>query len=468
MAKTARGNVLLVDDDRDLAETLVAALKRHGFHSEWKPSARAALAVLGDSTWDVVVSDIHMTGMSGLDLCQQVVANRPDLPVVLITAFGNLESAVAAIRAGAYDFVTKPFQIEVLAAALERAVQHRTRRDEAASKRPSGERPPGQHDMIGDSLAMRRVFELVDRVSETEATVLVSGKSGTGKELVARALHRRGKRSGGPFVAVNCAAIPEPLLESELFGHVKGAFTDARTARRGLFLEAHGGTIFLDEIGELPLSVQPKLLRALQEKKVRPVGGDREESYDARLVTATNRDLEAEVAQGRFREDLFYRINVVRIDIPPLRQRGNDVLLIAQHFLDRVAAQLEKRVTGLSQAAAARLLAYPWPGNVRELSSCIERAVAMATAAEVAVDDLPDKIRDHGVDFAAEGTPTGAPVGDDPGELLSIEELERRHILRVLKAVGGSKVAAAAVLGVDRSTLYRKLDHFGSGGTGVA
>jgi len=447
-------NALLVEDDRDMGETLVAALRPRGFEVSWKSSADAALAVLDETAWDVVISDINMAGMSGLTLCERVVANRPDLPVVLITAFGHLDAAIAAIRAGAFDFVTKPFDVEVLALAMQRAVQHRALRDEVKRLREMVNHRPGLDDMIGTSPAMAQVFDLIDRIADTDATVFINGKSGTGKELVARALHQRGRRNEGPFVAVNCAAIPEQLIESELFGHVKGAFTDARAARLGLLLKAHGGTLFLDEIGELPLAMQPKLLRALQERKVRPVGGDQEESFDARLITATNRDLEQAVEQGRFREDLFYRINVVRIDSPALRHRGSDVLLIAQTFLTRGAAQLHKRVTGLSSAAAEKLLNYRWPGNVRELENCIERAVAVAAYEQITVDDLPEKIRDYQSDDLT-------IPGFEAHEILTLEEVERRHILSVLKAVGGSKSAAAAALGIDRSTLYRKLMHYG-------
>jgi two-component system, NtrC family, response regulator AtoC len=448
--------VLLVDDDRDMAETMVASLRRRGFDVTWASSAEAALIAVEDGHWDVVTTDISMSGMSGLALCERLVANHPELPVVLITAFATLDAAVAAIRAGAHDFVTKPFAVDVLAQALEEAAQHRAAREEVRRLQGAGAVTPGVDGIIGNSPAIRQVFDLIQRVAETDATVLIAGPSGTGKELVARALHNRSRRGAGPFVAVNCAAIPEPLLESELFGHVKGAFTDARTARRGLLLKADEGTLFLDEIAELPLAMQPKLLRVLQQKTVRPVGGDLEEPYHARLVTATNRDLEAEVDAGRFREDLFYRINVVRIDVPPLRRRGDDVLLIAQAFVARCAAQLQKPVVGLSDAVADKLLAYRWPGNVRELENCIERAVALAAHERLIVDDLPERIRNYRSDDLA-------IPGVLPTELLPMEEVERRHILRVLKAVGGSKTAAAGVLGLDRSTLYRKLDLYGGG-----
>jgi two-component system response regulator AtoC len=448
-------NVLLVDDDRDLAESLVASLRTRGFVATWKSTADEALEALEQKDWQVLLTDVNMTGMSGLSLCERAAANRPDLPVVIMTAFGTLEVAIAAIRVGAYDLVTKPFNIEVLVLALSRAVERRTLQKELTRLRQAVERVPGMDGMIGASPASEHLFSVIDRVAESDATVVVSGPSGTGKELIACAVHRRSKRAAGPFVAINCAAIPESLLESELFGHVKGAFTDARSARKGLFARADQGTVFLDEIGDLPLAMQPKLLRVLQERCVRPVGGDEDQPFDARVIAATNRDLEAEVKQGRFREDLYYRLNVVRIEVPPLRARGNDVLLIAQYFLTRFAARLHKQVIGLSTPVAEKLLAYRWPGNVRELENCIERAVALCAFDALTVDDLPEKIRNY------QGDQLKVPSSEGGGELLSMEEVERRHILHVLRAVGGNKVAAAGVLGFDRSTLYRKLEHFG-------
>jgi two-component system, NtrC family, response regulator AtoC len=450
---TMAANVLLVDDDRDLCERVVEGLAPRGFKVTWKDSAEAALAVLDEADWHVVAADVSMAGMSGIALCERIVATRPNLPVVLITAYASVESAIAAVRAGAFDYVTKPFDPEILVLALDRAVRHGQLKDEVGRLREVVARSAEMDGMIGTSPPMRRVFELIERVAETDAAVLIAGRSGTGKELVARALHNRGRHAAGPFVAVNCAAIPEALLESELFGHVKGAFTDARAARRGLFLKADGGTLFLDEIGDMPLGMQSKLLRVLQEKTVRAVGGDREEPYDARLITATNRDIETEVEQRRFREDLFYRINVIRIDMPPLSARGRDILLLAQHFLARAGAQLSRPVRGLSSAAAAKLLAYGWPGNVRELENCLEAAVAMARSDRLNVDDLPANIRDYKSDDLT-------ILAVAPTELLPLEEVERRHILSVLKAVGGSKAAAAAVLGSHPSTLYRKLDQY--------
>jgi two-component system response regulator HydG len=301
---------------------------------------------------------------------------------------------------------------------------------------------------------MRRVFDLVTRVADSDASVLIMGESGTGKELIARAVHAQSSRRDGPFLAVNCAAMPGALLESELFGHTRGAFTDAKAARTGLFEQASGGTLFLDEIGELPIEMQPKLLRALQERMVRPIGGNVEVPFDARIVTATNRDLEAEVDEKRFREDLYYRINVVRVDAPALRERGGDVLLLAQHFVERFAARSNKAVRGIHAAAAEKLVNYDWPGNVRELENCIERAVALLRFDEVTVDDLPEKIRQYRADRLVFAT-------DDLTEVLTIDELERRYIQRVLTLVGGNKSRAADLLGLDRRTLYRRLDRYG-------
>jgi two-component system, NtrC family, response regulator AtoC len=448
------GRVLIVDDDQSLGETMEAALRRANFQATARTNADEALALLDQQDFDVVVTDLNMDGMNGLALCERIASNRPDVPVVVMTAFGSMETAVAAIRAGAYDFIAKPFELEELRLTCEHAVQHRALREEVKRLRLEVGRSSMSREIIGSSPAMAKVWDLVDRVSETDATVLITGESGTGKELVARALHNRSRRSAGPFVAINCAAMPEALLESELFGHVRGAFTDAKAARRGMFLQASGGSMFLDEIGELPLGMQPKLLRALQDKQVRPVGGDHEETYDARIIAATNRDLEHDVEERRFREDLFYRINVVHIPVPPLRARGNDVLLLAQHFVSHFSEQLGKHIVGISSQVGEKLLAYRWPGNVRELQNCIERAVALTRYEELTVQDLPEKVRDY------RDAPLFIP-GEDPVELLPMDEVERRHILRVLKAVGGNKTTAAEVLGFDRRTLYRKLERYG-------
>ena len=402
-----------------------------------------------------MLTDINMRDMSGLELCQKATEAHPELPVIVITAFGSMETAVQAIRAGAYDFITKPFDIDVVAIAIERAVKHGVLTREVQRLQRAVDESRRFDELLGASPAMKEVYDLFERVGESESTVLVSGESGTGKELVARALHRRSKRSAGPFVAINCAAMPEQLLESELFGHTKGAFTDARSARPGLFVQAKGGTIFLDEIGDMPVGLQPKLLRALQERTVRPVGGDTETPIDVRVVAASNRDLETAIEERKFREDLYYRINVIHVELPPLRARGADVLLLATHYLQHFAAQSQKDVRSLDAEAAEKLSAYAWPGNVRELANCMERAVALTRNESIGIADLPEKIRSYRTSHVL-------VAATDPTELVPMEEVEKRYILRVLEAVGGNKTLAAQVLGFDRKTLYRKLDRYGS------
>jgi len=440
--------ILVADDDRDMCELAEAGLSLRGYGVSWRLSPDAALAELDNEDYSVLLVDIHMEGMSGLDLCRAAMAKRPDLVVVVMTGFGTLEHAIGAMRAGAYDFITKPVSMDALALTIDRAVRYRAMTDELQRLR----RRVDEHDLpnvIGDSDAMQRMADIVSRVAETDANVLITGESGTGKELVARALHERSGRRG-PFLAINCAAVPETLLENELFGHARGAFTDARTSRTGLFVEANQGTLFLDEVGEMPMGMQAKLLRALQERKVRPLGATQEVPFDARIVTATNRDLEGEVAAKRFREDLYYRINVVRVDVPALRRRGNDALLLAQFFLDRAGQRSGKSVNRLGRAVADRIMGYDWPGNVRELENCIERAVALARFDEITIDDLPSKIREHRATEVFEES-------EDPKQLPSMEVVEERYIRKVLAAVSGNKTLAAKILGFDRRTLYRKL-----------
>ncbi|HYP99993.1 MAG TPA: sigma-54 dependent transcriptional regulator [Polyangiaceae bacterium] len=450
-----KAKVLIVDDDTSMCELLAEGLVQHGYEARWNSSPQEALAQLADHEFDVVLTDINMRDMSGLELCQKATEAHPQLPVIVITAFGSMETAVQAIRAGAYDFITKPFDIDVVAIAIERAVKHGVLTREVQRLQRAVDESRRFDELLGASPAMKEVYDLLERVGESESTVLVSGESGTGKELVARALHRRSKRSAGPFVAINCAAMPEQLLESELFGHTKGAFTDARSARPGLFVQAKGGTIFLDEIGDMPVGLQPKLLRALQERTVRPVGGDTETPIDVRVVAASNRDLETAIEERKFREDLYYRINVIHVELPPLRARGADVILLATHYLQHFATQSQKDVRSLDAEAAEKLSAYAWPGNVRELANCMERAVALTRNESIGVADLPEKIRSYRTSHVL-------VAATDPTELVPMEEVEKRYILRVLEAVGGNKTLAAQVLGLDRKTLYRKLDRYGS------
>ena len=447
--------VFVVDDEREMVDLIALGLKKRGFQMMIFTSGVDALAAIATHDVDVIVTDLNMKGMSGLELCQKVALDRPDIPVLVLTAFGSFETAVGAIRAGAYDFVTKPVEIEALAIAVRRAAEHRSLRGELKRLNEVVANTRGRGGLIGASPAMQQVYQLIDQVSITDATVLITGESGTGKEVVARAIHERSRRKDGPFVALNCAAVPEQLLESELFGHAKGAFTDAQKSRQGLFQQASGGSLFLDEVGDMALTTQPKLLRALQEKRVRPVGAEAEILTDVRLITATNRDLEEMVEDKRFREDLYYRINVIHIPLPPLRTRGGDVLLLAQHMLRHYATVFDKKVMGLSAAAAERMLAYEWPGNVRELGNCLERAVALAHFEEIQVEDLPEKVRSQ---------PTRRSIsmtGTDHPELMSLEEVERRHVLRVLEACQGNRTDAAKILDLDRKTLYRKLLRWG-------
>ncbi len=444
------GRVLFVDDDPELCDLVRAGLAQRGFEVAVASSGEHALKALAGDPFDCVVTDLKLGEMNGIELCEQIVHEHESLPVVLVTAHGDLDVAIAAIRAGAYDFVGKPFGMSEIGLVVDRAIQHHQLQQEVKRLRKQVA-SPRVANLLGESPRMRAVYDLIGQVGETDTTVLITGESGTGKELVARAVHDRGPNRRGPFVAVNCAAMPASLLESELFGHVKGAFTDAVSARQGLFVQASGGTLFLDEIGEMPMEMQAKLLRVLQERTLRPVGSDIEVKFNTRIIAATNRDLDEEVEQGRFRQDLFYRINVVRIDMPPLRTRGNDILQLAQRSIEQAAARLGKSVRGISAAAARKLLDYEWPGNVRELENTIERAVTLTRYEELTVDDLPDPVREYRSESISISS-------ENPDEMPTLEEVERRYVLRVLRAVRGNKTQAAHILGLDRRTLYRRLD----------
>jgi two-component system response regulator HydG len=446
--------ILIVDDERSMCELLEMDLRLRGLSTASCTSASDAWRAVSEGSFDVVVTDVKMPGMTGIQLCEHITADYPELPVIVMTAFGSMETAVAALRAGAYDFVTKPVEMDLLAAAIQRAVKQRRLQRQVRELSETIDHRLSYSDIIGDSPAMQRIYAQLSQFSPTDTAVLLTGESGTGKELVARTIHRNSKRASQPFVAVNCAAIPEALLESELFGHAKGAFTDARQERQGLFTRADGGTLFLDELGELPLTMQVKLLRALEERTVRPVGSDREVKIDIRLISATNRDLEAAIQDQRFREDLYYRVNVIQIELPPLRSRGTDVLILAHHFIRTFATSMNKPVSGIDNAVAEKLLAYPWPGNVRELRNVVERAMALTTSDRIIVDDLPEKVRGH----------RGRQIvlnAEDPAGLLPLEQVEQHYILHVLESVSGNRTQAAQVLGLDRKTLYRKLKQYG-------
>jgi len=446
--------VLVVEDDPALLQLLSKALPQADVRLAGNlDEARAALMPPPDA----VLTDVHLGPESGLDLLRHLQQVHPSIPVLVMTAFGDVSVAVQALRAGAYDFLTKPLDLSVLQAALDRALETRRLRREVSALRREVRIHRPVNQLVGESPAIRALHQLVARVGPTSSSVLVQGESGTGKELVARALHDHSPRADQAFTALNCAAIPESLLESELFGHRAGAFTDARTQRRGLFQQTDGGTLFLDEIGDLPLAMQAKLLRVLQERTIRPVGSDTDVSIDVRVVAATHRDLEALVGEGRFREDLLFRLDVINIEVPPLRERGRDILLLAQTFLHRLATQLARSTPTLSPEAARILLEHPWPGNVRELQNSMERAIVLCDGDSIEVGDLPRRLLRAKPSPAANHESVQLP---DASALLPLEEVERRYILQVLHAVGGRRAEAARILQVDRKTLYRKLERW--------
>ena len=448
-----RARILVIDDDRDMCELLHERLQGMGYDVSWRVHADEGVEVLQEQDFDVVITDLHLDGASGLDICKRFKENRPNTPVIMITGFGDMSAAIGAIRAGAHDFLSKPLDMTILQHAIERSLAQRHLREQIRRLKQA-EVPPAETlgSLIGTSRAMRTVYDLVRRVAGSDTTVLLSGESGTGKELVARALHEQSGRAGS-FIAINCAAVPSELLESELFGHVRGAFTDAKVDRQGLFEQARNGTLLLDEIGEMPLDMQPKLLRVLQERQVRPVGGNSSVPMTARIIAATNRDLEGEVESKRFREDLFYRLNVVQIHIPPLRARGNDILLLAEHFVQRFALRAGKAITGISSEAQRKLLAYDWPGNVRQLENSMERAVALTRGEQIQPEDLPERV------LAFDGW-SRAAEDVDLENVLTLDQIERRQIERALRQAHGNKTRAAKALGIDRRTLYRKLDRY--------
>jgi DNA-binding NtrC family response regulator len=448
-----KNRILVVDDDQDHCDLLQSALTRLGCNATTTTSPREALELVGRETFDAIVTDIGMSDMSGIELCTRIIGTRPDVPVIVVTAHGSMEAAISAMRAGAYDFLTKPVDHKLLGMSVARATEHHRLQAEVKQLREASVQRSGSSTLIGDSRAMKGVQDLIARIGSSDVSVLIEGETGTGKELVARGLHASSPRRAGPFVAINCAAVPSNLLESELFGHARGAFTDAKAQRDGLFVQASGGTLFLDEIGEMPLEMQTKLLRALQERTVRPVGANTELSFDARIVTATHRDLESDVDEKRFRQDLFYRINVVKIQVPPLRERSGDILVLGTHFLNKFAERAGKGAMTLPPQVAALLLAYRWPGNVRELENCMERAVALARLDHISAEDLPEKIRSYRPDRFVVSA-------DDPEEIMTLDELDRRYIVRAVKLLNGNKSRAAQVLGLDRRTLYRRLEKY--------
>ncbi|MEY2668905.1 MAG: Acetoacetate metabolism regulatory protein AtoC [Pseudomonadota bacterium] len=441
-------HILVVDDDQSSRDLLSRILTTAGHRVTPLSDGREAVATLEAGILpDLVVSDIRMAEMDGLQVIDAFRERAPDTPVILVTAFGNIDGAVEAIRRGATDYLSKPYDVDAIQIVVARALQHRALAMENRALRRGLRDRYRLDNVVGRSEAMLQVYKTAARVASTDATVLIQGESGTGKELVARAIHTASPRAGGPFVAVDCGAIAEGVLESELFGHARGAFTGAQVARRGLFEEAHHGTLFLDEIGDIGPNLQARLLRALQEGTIRRVGTNEPIAVDVRVVAATNRDLEAAVKAGTFRADLYYRLHVVSIRIPPLRERREDIPLLAEHF-----AQKHGRAEGSAISPEARelLLAHDWIGNVRELENVVARALALNPSGVVLPEDLPDALR------APRRAPAPGPA-PDTSDRPSLAELERRYASQVLQETGGNKTRAAEILGIDRKTLYRIL-----------
>ncbi|MCX7012281.1 MAG: sigma-54 dependent transcriptional regulator [Candidatus Sumerlaeota bacterium] len=438
--------ILVVDDSPATLEVLQRNLAAAGYQVFTSPGAVEAIHLLEETRVDLVVTDLKMPKVSGLDLVRHIRANLKDTEIMMITGYPSIEGAVQAVKTGAEEYLAKPFTDEELLAAVRRALEKRRIRQYGGAQ--SAPAASARHGLLGESEAMQEVFAAIDKAASTLATVLIAGESGTGKELVARAIHYGSARSSAPFVPVNCGGIPEGLLESELFGHVKGAFTGAVDSRAGFFHAADNGTIFLDEVSEMSLSMQVKLLRTLQDKEICMVGSSRTRRVDVRILAATNKDLPAQVAKGVFREDLFYRLNVIAIDIPPLRERGEDILLLARHFATRFAKELGKPPACFSDEALEILRAYEWPGNVRELENVIQRLVVMGDRdAPIEACDLPSLMR-----FSALRK---------TGFTRTLAEVEREYVRNVLASVGGNKTRASEILGIDRKTLRLKLTELG-------
>ncbi|MGH9469537.1 MAG: sigma-54-dependent transcriptional regulator [Terriglobia bacterium] len=439
--------VLVVDDEVSSRQLCVEVLQTLGYEAEAVESAARALPVLEDGRADIVVSDVRMPGGSGLDLLKTIKERYREVDVLVVTGYGSIPEAVEAVKLGAYDYITKPFKVDDFRRLFERLVEKQRLAAENRLLREELKTQRGFADFVGTSPAMQCIYQMILKVAPKRHPVLILGESGTGKELVARAIHAHSPMRGKAFVPVDCGALTPSLIESELFGHVRGAFTGASQARTGLLAAAGGGTVFLDEVAELPVELQAKLLRALQEHEVRPLGSNEPVPLRARILAATNRDLEGAVAKGGFREDLYFRLNVVSVMLPPLRERRADIPGLVNYFMER-HREAGGAVTGFTQEALARMVGYHWPGNVRELENCIQRALSLSAGPLIGPDDLPPAL--------VAGRKTGS--ADEPH---SLEDLERRAILNALQIAGGDRVRAAKLLGIGKTTIYRKLKEYG-------
>ncbi len=445
-------NILVVDDDQVAAEMLAEALIKNGYNAQTATNGADAVERGRMTPFDVVITDVKMPGMDGLAVLRAFKEINPRTVVIMVTAFASITSAIQAMKEGAYDYISKPFHLDEVLLVVQRSLEQKTLKEEHESFRRELQNKYRLENIIGRSPQMLDVYKVVAKAAESRSTVLIQGESGTGKELIARAIHYNSPRASRPFVAVNCASFSEGVLESELFGHVKGAFTGAITTKKGIFEEANQGTIFLDEIGDISLSLQAKLLRVLQEHQIRRVGGTESINVDIRIVAATNKDLYALMKEGSFREDLFYRLNVINITLPPLRERKSDIPLLTEYFLRKYAMENGRNSLQFSKEAMDMLMEYSWPGNVRELENVIERAVTLTSNITLTPDDLPPKLRK---DIESQ------EISMDSS--LTLDELERRYVLQILRGEKGNKKRTAEILGIDRKTLYRMLHRYGIG-----
>jgi two-component system, NtrC family, response regulator HydG len=443
MTMSTKGNILIVDDELIVRDSLGKWFREEGYEVGTAESAREALALLAQQAWDVALVDIRMPGTDGIETQSRFREIKPDLLVIIMTGYASVETAVAALKNGAYDYVVKPFDPDDIAHTVRNALAHKRAEQENVRLRETVAATTRPQELVGHSAAMKCVFKAIETVGPTEATVLITGESGTGKELVARAVHAASPRRYNRMVAIHCGSLAETLLESELFGHEKGAFTGAQYRKKGSFEIADGGTMFLDEIGDISLKTQTDLLRVLQEREITRVGGSQPIHVDFRCVAATNRQIESLIEEGRFRPDLYYRLNVFRIELPPLRERKEDVPFLIDHFIRKFSASMNKPVQGVSREALALLQVYDWPGNVRELENAIERAMVVAREPELSEKDFTLKL------------PAGGPM------CVTLEDAERAHILQILEVCGGNQTQAAELLDIDRVTLHNKLKKYG-------